>query len=174
MWNSGKRWRMHHLPNLFAIESVSHSAVLVLMFHNQDLGNTQLLNVSRIKHGPRSRQSRQEKPISPNLAFLQFLCSGATVWGQESLPQVWVAVPLPMGVRGQISTLLFLPGRPAGDFQPISHHWRNNKWTVGMRPWAHCPTCASGRIYNPKASTNNRSHRAPRIYAGPMKFSREC
>lgn len=78
---------MHHLPNLFAIESVSHSTVLVLMFHNQDLGNTQLLNVSRIKHGPRSRQSRQERPISQILLSSKFSALVPLSEGRKAFPR---------------------------------------------------------------------------------------
>lgn len=75
------------------------------MFHNQDLVNTQPVNVSRITQGP-TFGSQEEKPISPNLTFLKVLFG--TVEGQESLLQVRVAGPLPMGVRGSNSILLFL------------------------------------------------------------------
>lgn len=139
------------------MQSVPHWAVLVLMFHNQDLRNAPHL-------GRRGKESNL-----PKSCFLSSLCSGGTVWEQDSFPQVWGGVSLPLSPGGKFQHCHFsCTDLEAGGCRPIFHCWRNKKWTTGMWPWEHCPTLALGPLSNPKVT--NRSHWAPS--AGHIKCSR--
>ena len=66
---------MLHFPDWCTMESVSHWAALVLLFHNQ--GRAQLLIVSRIEHTPSFGQLRQGDSC-PKSCFPWSLCTGVT------------------------------------------------------------------------------------------------